>query len=70
MTRVKIGEHYVEYRRVDIFDDGSIEIENPSPEEYNLRLIIANKYHRKDKNSIGHCWMRAHCKRNGLPDLC
>lgn len=65
----KVAEHWLELRRVDIFEDGDIKVENPDIQEYNLRLILADLYHRKDKNSVGACWFRAHCARNGLPDL-
>ena len=58
----------LELREVYIVD-GEVVIENPPLEEYNLRLIIAGLYTR-NKNSVGHCWMRVHCKRNGQPDLC
>lgn len=63
------GKLYLELREVTINSDNTVSIENPDLDEYNLRLILADKY-SKDKNSVGKCWLRAHCHRNGVVDLC
>lgn len=61
--------HTLELRDVIVID-GHTFIEEPDLNEYYLRLLIGGyfdmKVSKKDNNSVGDCWYRAHAKRLGV----
>lgn len=54
----------------EVYESG--EIENPDLQEYYWRLYDAGlfefdkKRKKKDNNTVGHCWYRAHAARLGV----
>ena len=51
---------------VYLMDGTTLCFENPSIEEYTERLAAAGLFNKKDKNSVGDCWLRIHKLRNGV----
>lgn len=59
--------HTQELLDLYLMDDGkTIAFENPTVEEYTDRIAKAGLFNRKDKTSVGDCWLRAHKWRNGV----
>lgn len=53
-----------------VVNDLSAEVEEVDLNEYLIRLMISGAFDKKlgkrDNNSVGHCWYRAHAARLGV----